>query len=192
MPGQLQLCLQLTFILDAGFKGLMEQSGKQTHICGCLQCTHSRSERRYGLCCSSASVAELGCWQGTCRPGHASWNLGGLHTSLRLPWRESLLMYNSVTVSRQQGYFGLCPQLHCEEWHKGRPWGCRKRDTISLVVLSQDHQTHLGGMCTADNSNKVCFGHMFPGSIWVISAFSFHMQWPALACCQKKFQATSL
>lgn len=32
MPGQLQLCLQLTFIPDAGFKGLMEQSQENKHI----------------------------------------------------------------------------------------------------------------------------------------------------------------
>lgn len=63
-----------------------------------------------------------------------------------------------------------------EDQHKGRPWGCRKKDTIPMIVLSRGHQTHLGGVYTADNINKFCFGHMLPDLIWVISASSFHMQ----------------
>lgn len=111
-----------------------------------------------------------------------------LCTSLKLLRRGSVLIYNSVRVSRQRCCFGLCPPLHCEDWHKVRPWGCRTRDTIPLVVLSQGHQTHLGSMCTVDNINKVCFGHRLPDSIGIISAFSFHMQWLLLLAVRRNFK----
>lgn len=144
MPDQLLLCLQLSLTLDTEFKGLIEQSGKQRR--SIFSCRAVAALGAFIVCWLSLRVGVLA--------GHMeTWSCFlTLGRELSIGKESSVLLEVHVlsasvsgccggihswrTTNRPKDCFGSSPKHHSEDWHKGRPYCCRKRDNIPFVLLS--------------------------------------------------------